>query len=79
MRFKSPDQYKTGDEVSVDFNLRGREWNGPQGIKYFNTLDAWKIEKLSGSVENTASVKEDSIGDVTSFTADNGGSDDLPF
>jgi len=38
--------YKVGDRVSVDFNLRGRKWNGPQGIKFFNTLEAWKIEKV---------------------------------
>ena len=33
------DQFNPGDELRVQFNLRGREWNGPQGIKYFNTLD----------------------------------------
>src|SRR6478736_10147521 len=47
------DQYKEGDEIKVQFNLRGREWNGPQGIKYFNTLEAWRIERVSGS--NTGS------------------------
>lgn len=40
------DQFNPGDEICVQFNLRGREWNGPQGIKYFNKLDAWKIEKV---------------------------------
>jgi hypothetical protein len=34
-----------GDEIKVHFNLRGREWTSPQGeIKYFNSLEAWKIE-----------------------------------
>lgn len=33
-----------GDEVTVDYNLRGREWTSPTGeIKYFNTLDGWKV------------------------------------
>lgn len=33
-----------GDEVTVDYNLRGREWTSPQGeVKYFNTLDGWKV------------------------------------
>lgn len=41
------DKYAPGDEVSVDFNLRGREWNGPQGVKYFNTLEAWRIEGVN--------------------------------
>lgn len=43
------DNFNEGDELMVDFNLRGREWNGPQGIKYFNTLEAWRIVKTQGS------------------------------
>jgi hypothetical protein len=39
--------YSTGDEVSVHFNLKGREWSGPNGVKYFNTLEAWKITGVS--------------------------------
>jgi len=40
------DNFKEGDELTVEFNLRGREWNSPNnGVKYFNTLDAWKITK----------------------------------
>lgn len=39
------DAFKVGDTVQVSFNLRGREWTSPQGeVKYFNTLDAWRIE-----------------------------------
>ena len=35
------------DIVEVDFNLRGREWTNPQGeVKYFNTLDAWRITPM---------------------------------
>lgn len=39
------DALNVGDLITVEFNLKGREWNGPQGLKYFNTLDAWKITK----------------------------------
>ena len=35
--------YNLGDEVNVSFNLRGREWND----KFFNTLQAWRIQKVS--------------------------------
>ena len=39
-------QFKEGDLVSVDINVRGREWINPEGeAKYFNTLQAWKIWK----------------------------------
>ena len=40
--------YNVGDSVKVDINLRGREWQSPQGeIKYFNSIQGWRIEKLS--------------------------------
>ena len=45
-RCESLDGYKVGDEVRVDFSLRGREWTSPQGeVKYFNSLDAWTVEQ----------------------------------
>ncbi len=41
------DSYKEGDEVKIDFNLRGREWVNPEGeAKYFNSLNGWRIDKL---------------------------------
>jgi hypothetical protein len=41
------DQFQVSDQIEVSFNLRGREWTSPQGeIKYFNTLEAWRIEKV---------------------------------
>ena len=42
------DNFAIGDEVKVLFNLKGREWVSPQGeTKYFNTIDAWRIEKVA--------------------------------
>ena len=42
------DAYSAGDQVEVSFNLRGREWTSPQGeVKYFNTLEAWRIDRSS--------------------------------
>ena len=39
------DSFQVGDEVRLEFNLRGREWKSPQGdVKYFNSLDVWRIE-----------------------------------
>lgn len=39
------DQFQIGDELRLEFNLRGREWKSPQGdVKYFNSLDVWRIE-----------------------------------
>lgn len=45
------DDFSKGDEVRVDFSLRGREWTSPKKeIKYFNSLDVWTVEKLDGRV-----------------------------
>ena len=42
------DSFREGDEVSVEFNLRGRAWTNREGGKsYFNTLQAWRIQPLS--------------------------------
>jgi single-strand DNA-binding protein len=39
------DDHRVGDMVRVTFNVRGREWQSPQGeTKYFNSLDVWKLE-----------------------------------
>jgi len=40
------DGFQVGEAVQVSFNLSGREWTSPQGeVKYFNSLDAWRIDK----------------------------------
>jgi len=47
------DVYQLGNQVEVSFNLRGREWTSPAGeVKYFNTLEAWRLERLDGSGES---------------------------
>jgi hypothetical protein len=39
------DGMSVGDQVRIEFSLRGREWRSPSGeLKYFNSLDVWKIE-----------------------------------
>ena len=40
------DAFSVGDEVRVEFSLRGREWRSPRGeLKYFNSLDVWTVER----------------------------------
>ena len=34
------DKYSVNEEITIYFNLRGREWNG----KYFTNLNGWRIE-----------------------------------
>ena len=38
------DGMNVGDQITIEFSLRGREWRSPQGdVKYFNSLDVWKV------------------------------------
>ena len=52
-RCESLDGFGVGDEVQVEFSLRGREWTSPQGeVKYFNSLDVWTIARPSAGAED---------------------------
>ena len=65
------DKFKGGEVVNVSFNLRGREWINPQGeSKYFNSLDAWKIEGVQF---------EGSIPPLAEPPMNTGSGSDLPF
>lgn len=36
-----------GDLLEVEVNLKGKEWTSPSGeVKYFNTIEAWKVSKI---------------------------------
>ncbi len=42
------DDFSIGDKVTIDFNVRGRTWEAPDGtVKYFNSLDAWRVVRAS--------------------------------
>jgi hypothetical protein len=67
------DSINEGATINVKFNLRGREWNGAQGIKYFNTLEAWRVEVVAKENVTPNTPLPDRRMDAIS---DN---DDLPF
>ncbi|TNF48932.1 MAG: DUF3127 domain-containing protein [Bacteroidetes bacterium] len=82
------DGVQPGEQIEVSFNLRGREWTSPQGeVKYFNTLEAWRIEKAgmnSGMAANSGmgSMSNDPIPASTPSPIEAASSDeddDLPF
>lgn len=69
------DRFNEGTELVVQFNLRGREWNGPKGTKFFNTLEAWRIvdvqSEYNHAAQQSAQAAHQAMGEP-----DN---DDLPF
>ena len=52
------DKYNVGEDVEVHVNLRGRGWTKNGATKYFNTLEAWRINKLSEAVGSQTSSSE---------------------
>jgi len=42
------DNIQIGSEITVDYDLRGREYNG----KYYVNLNAWKVESLANNYHN---------------------------
>jgi hypothetical protein len=79
------DSFQANDSVEVSFNLRGREWTSPQGeVKYFNTIEAWRIEKqgqsqgmgMPSSGPSAMNMGSEPLPGVGASTEDD---DDLPF
>ena len=43
------DYSNVNDMIKVKFNIKGRKWEKDGKTSYFNSLDAWFIEKLGDS------------------------------
>ena len=64
------DDLKVGDEINVLINIKGRKWEDKEGnIKYFNSIQGWKIE-----TENEGINQENSEDEINQDS-----DEDLPF
>lgn len=74
------DSFREGDEVRIEFNLRGREWTSPKGeVRYFNSLDVWRlnpVNKGSSDYDDAGFNQEPPVG-VGGMGGM--GEDDIPF
>ncbi|MEZ4909611.1 MAG: DUF3127 domain-containing protein [Saprospiraceae bacterium] len=68
------DNVAEGETVKVNFDLRGREWQG----KYFTNLNAWRVEKV-GAESNNQDYKSGSVPPPPVPPIFNENDDDLPF
>src|SRR5688572_9822864 len=65
------DNFAVGDKIEVTFNLRGREWTNPQGEKkYFNTLEAWRVQKVESAASNPASGGQTPVYNMADMASD---------
>jgi hypothetical protein len=73
------DNFALGEKLEITFNLRGREWTSPAGEKkYFNTLEAWRIQKIESAANAPASAGSQPVFDMADIASENA-ADDLPF
>ena len=64
------DDLKVGDKINVLINIKGRKWEDKEGnIKYFNSIQGWKIE-----TENEGINQENSEDEINQDPEE-----DLPF
>lgn len=72
------DGFQANQEVEVSFNLKGRKWINPEGeTKYFNSLQAWRVEAASvaNNNEHPSAAAPASPAAQTAASEE----DDLPF
>ena len=74
------DSFNVGENVKISINLRGREWENPEGeIKYFNSIQGWRIEKEEFVEKDIIPPPNDAQGFEEKYEEDNEVEDDLPF
>ena len=74
------DGFNEGQEIKVFFNLRGREYTDKRTneIRFFNTVEAWKIEGGAGQQQEVPTTASAPMPDITTFSSGDQ-NDDLPF
>jgi hypothetical protein len=71
-----PDRFNIGDEVKVQFNIKGTRWEKDGKVNYITNLDAWRMESLKLS-QNSGSPQGHEVNYNDIPPTDN--VDDLPF
>lgn len=74
------DNFSIGQTVRIGINIRGREWESPdQGLKYFNSIQGWRIESLDDQVLESNSDDDIQFHNDRKSSDDDLTEDDLPF
>ena len=73
--------FNIGQHVKISINIRGGEWTNPKGeIKYFNSIQGWRIEKLNEEVDASQVPSSAPLNSFETTTDVNDEEhDDLPF
>jgi hypothetical protein len=75
-RCEDLDRFEVGQNVRVEFSLRGREWKSPSGeVKYFNSLDVWTIDEAAAGAGSSPFDEEPPMPEEPPAYSDS----DVPF
>ena len=68
------DNLNIGEDIKVDFNIKGRKWEKDGKVSYFSNLEAWRIARYqdNSSVEHSSDIP---VNDAPPPDIE----DDLPF
>lgn len=72
------DGFKTGQDVQVNFDIRGNEYNG----KYYVSLSCWKLQAADGDAESPRGASKDASNaepSMNDIRVDDDFDDDVPF
>jgi hypothetical protein len=69
-----PDKYAMGEEVKVQFNIKGTKWNKNGQDNYITNLDAWRMESVKLTQQSN-----DAPSGYTDMSSNQNVVDDLPF
>ena len=70
------DNYEVNSTLKVTFNIKGRRWEKNGTVNYFNNLEAWRIEAVSGESFQQDAPPPTEADFIVSGDDQN---DDLPF
>jgi hypothetical protein len=75
------DKINIGEDVKVQFNIKGSKWEKDGKVNYITNLDAWRIEQVLTSSSAAAPAKDnDYLEPLDTFSASSPDAiDDLPF
>ena len=74
-RTSMPDRFNIGDEVKVQFNLKGSKWIKDGRENYITNLDAWRMETVKIGQDVAPQSSPDFVPDAPPADI----ADDLPF
>ena len=72
------DKINIGDTVKVYFNIKGSKWEKDGKTNYITNLDAWRIEQILNTNQQSNAADTSTMEPMDNFTSPQE-NDDLPF